>query len=256
MLEKLEHTLTDSIARFAPWLSPLPTAYLTARATIVHLAWPMALGVVAGLIIECLGLAAINTALELYDYNRSRRKTDPAGPLWIAVALTGVYFVAVTSLTVMLDTFPAWAAGAPLVFPLLSMAGVTVVALRADHRRRLEMIQAERSERSERRSAHHSQVQSLTVHSGRGAIDNVNSPVNDEAFTMANLDRANTARRHGRDEVLNIALAFLREHPDASLNEIGQAAGRSKAWAAGATNELEATGRIHRNENGWHVVEA
>ena len=92
MLERIERALTDLIARFAPWLSPLPTAYLSARATILHLAWPVALGVVAGVIIESLGLAAINTALELYDYNRSRRKTDPAAPLWIAVGLGLVYF--------------------------------------------------------------------------------------------------------------------------------------------------------------------
>ena len=114
---------------------------------------------------------------------------------------------------------------APLMFPLLSMAGVTVLALRADHRRRLDAIQAERAERSERRSVSRPGVVPLIIHVNDEAAVNVNG----ETFTEPNLNKANAVRRQSRAEAMTAALAFMQQNPDASLAEIGQAAGRSKA---------------------------
>src|SRR3972149_10994542 len=123
--ENLERTLTDGVSRVVPWLTPLPTAFLTGRATVNHLHWPDVLGVVVGLIVEGFGLGAVNTALELYNYNRSRRKSDPPAPLWIALIVLAVYFVAVTGLTGLLGTPPNLSVYAPLLFPTLSIAAVT-----------------------------------------------------------------------------------------------------------------------------------
>ena len=69
----LEGVAVDLVARAGPWLSPLPTAYLTARATLVHLEWPLAVAVAAGMVIEFLGLAATSTALTLRAYNGTKR---------------------------------------------------------------------------------------------------------------------------------------------------------------------------------------
>jgi hypothetical protein len=240
--ERLEGNVTDVVARFSPWLSPLPTAYLTGRATILHLNWPMPLGVAAGLVVEFLGLSAINSALELYNYNRNKRKSDPRAPMWIAVILIVVYFGAVTVLTVLLDTVPEWSPLAPLVFPLLSMAGMSVLALRADHRRRLDKIA---SDRSERRSGDRSGHRSVT---GQGAGD-----VTGLTGQIGETDRANQVRKQGREEALAALLGFLAEHPEASFNEIGKAVGRSKTWAIAETNGLTAAGKLHRNGQGWEV---
>lgn len=129
----------DWIADTAPWLAPLPTAYLVFRNTMLHLSWPWPVAGAAGAIVEALGLVAIHTALEFREHNRGLRDGDPRhAPFGLAAGMISLYFVIVTALTVLLDTAPTMAQYAPLIFPLLSVAGVTLLAIRADHRRRVE----------------------------------------------------------------------------------------------------------------------
>lgn len=143
----IETTATNFVARLAPWLSPIPTAYLVGRATLIHLLWPLPVAIIAAVIIEGLGLSAINTALELREYNANRRKSDPGAPFILALALACVYFATAITLTVALDTLPTLARYAPAIFPILSLCGVTVLALRSDHKRRLEAIEADKQAR-------------------------------------------------------------------------------------------------------------
>jgi hypothetical protein len=146
-IAKIEANATNAVARVAPWLSPVPTAFLIGRATLVHLTWPLPVAVVAAVVVECLGLSTINTALELREYNASRKKSDPVAPFAVALVLAGVYFATAITLTVALDTLPLLARYAPAIFPILSLCGVTTLAMRADHRRRLDAIVGERAER-------------------------------------------------------------------------------------------------------------
>jgi len=145
-LDAIEHAATDLVARVAPWLSPLPTAYLVGRATVLHLAWPVEVGIVAAVIVECLGLATTVTALDLREYNASKRKTDPVAPFPLAAMLVGVYLVVAVVLTVALDTVPMLATYAPALFPGLSLAGMMILALRHDHARRLAAIAESKAE--------------------------------------------------------------------------------------------------------------
>lgn len=87
---ELENLAVDLVAKVAPWCAPLPTAYLVGRATVVHLGWPDAVGIVAAVIVESLGLATAATALELREYNQGRRKSDPAAPFILAAGLVGM----------------------------------------------------------------------------------------------------------------------------------------------------------------------
>lgn len=258
----IERKLTDLVARVAPWLAPLPTAYLTGRATVAHLHWPVWLGGAAGLIIESLGLAAVNTALELYEYNQTRRKTDPAAPFWLAALLAGVYFAAVTGLTVLLDTRPAWSVYAPLVFPLLSMAGATALALRSDHARRLETIAQERADRLAARSAARAGDRSGTGQGDRSVTGQEGRSVTGREAGqdpgqltpgLTALDRVNARARASKAEATSDLLAYLADHPEASYREAGAAVGRSKAWAIGVVGELEQAGRVKRNGQGWEI---
>lgn len=150
-MQSVESRLTDIIAGLSPWLAPIPTAFLVGRATAEHLAWPVPVAICAALIVESLGLAATNTALTLREYNARRRKTDPRAPFSLAAALVGGYIAIAILLTVALDVLPGLARYAPAIFPALSLAGVTVLALRADHARRLEAIAQERQERKAER---------------------------------------------------------------------------------------------------------
>lgn len=156
---QIETTAIDAVARFAPWFAPLPTAYLVGRASIRHLTWPLAIAVIAALVIESLGLATTATALELYEYNQSKRKSDPKAPFVLAAVLVGIYIVVGVGLTVVLDTVPKLAVYAPAIFPALSLCGITVLALRGDHRRRLAAIAQVKMERKETRQARRAEKQ-------------------------------------------------------------------------------------------------
>lgn len=150
-----EVLLVAVIARIAPWLPPLPTAWLVYDRTSRYLGWPDWTAGAAAIAVECLGLLTTVTALELYTYNQEKLKTEPRAPLAIPLALVGVYFLVAELLTVGLDLLPRLAAGegisvitlAPAMFPPLSLVGMLLLATRTDQRRRL----AENREEKERR---------------------------------------------------------------------------------------------------------
>jgi len=144
-----ESKITSLISRLSPWLAPAPTAYLVGRATMQHLGWPFLVAFIAAIIIECLGLTTVATTLELREYNLTKRKSDPVAPFTLAAFMAGSYLVVAIGLTVMLDIAPVLSVYAPAIFPLLSLAGVTVIALRNDHQRRLTPILEEKRKRLE-----------------------------------------------------------------------------------------------------------
>jgi len=65
---------------------------------------------------------------------------------------------------------------------------------------------------------------------------------------------ANRARASNKDQALRALLAFYRSNPNATLKEAGAAIGRSKSTVSNYLDELETTGRIHRNGQGIKVI--
>ena len=86
-MNNLEKNAVRVVAKLAPWLAPLPSAYFVARSAMIHLALPLPVAIVVAAIIETLGLATVHTALWAYDWNAHKRKTDPTAPTGLAVAL-------------------------------------------------------------------------------------------------------------------------------------------------------------------------
>jgi len=145
----LESRLISLVSKLAPWLATFPTAWAIGVAVNVHLGWPLLVAIITGVSVETLGVASAATALDLYSYQRGKRKSDPDSPVLLGVALVALYFVAVIALTVVLDGNPFLA-----VFPLLSLAAVGNLALRADQSARLAQIEIERTQkRTERAQA-------------------------------------------------------------------------------------------------------
>ena len=68
-------------------------------------------------------------------------------------------------------------------------------------------------------------------------------------------DAARPSQPLSRTAALDVLLTYLDDHPDASLAEVGTAIGRSKSTAGVYVNELQATGRLHRNGHGWEVLD-
>ena len=244
---ELETLAVDLVAKIAPWGAPLPTAYLVGRATVVHLGWPDAVGVVAAVIVESLGLATAATALELREYNESKRKSDPAAPFALAAVLVGLYLAVAVSLTVALDIWPALAVYSPALFPGLSLAGVLVLAIRADHRRRVGAIEAVKQERKASR-----QARRQSVRQGAGVQPSTNAPNNGNRY--ADLDRLQAGRKAKRDARLDTLLTFYRDNPGAAIVDAGRAVGVSRQTVYTYLGELESAGRVRKDGNGWEVV--
>lgn len=249
-LDQLESTAVDIVAKIAPWVAPLPTAYLVGRATVLYLRWPPFVGVLAAVIIECLGLASTSTALTLWDYNQSKRKLDPSAPFALAFVLVGVYFVVATGLTVVLDIAPNLATYAPAIFPTLSLTGVTVLAIRADHRRRLVAVMADKNERSQKRSQRRSKIGQGT----RQATGQEIATDQAQAVSLDSLTIANQTRKASKEEAMTDLVEFFERNPGASYSVAGQAVDRSKSWVVNAVKDLEAAGRMRRNGNGVEVL--
>ena len=139
--------LTDTVSNLSPWLAPLPTAYVVYDATAVVLGWPAWVAGVAAVIIETIGLATVHTGLQLFAYNRKKRKSDPDAPTWLAWAITAAVLIAQSILIIVLESRPVL-----LVFQVFSLAAVVNLALRADHDARLAAIAEERAQRAQERT--------------------------------------------------------------------------------------------------------
>src|SRR5512139_1682704 len=133
----LERNTVEIVANVAPWLAPLPTAWLIYERTMAHLGWPVSIAAIAGLTLELLGVGILATWLELYNYNQGKRKSDSPAPTWMAGILVALYFATAEALTFALDVWPVAAVVAPALFPVLSVAAFALLALRANHRQRL-----------------------------------------------------------------------------------------------------------------------
>jgi hypothetical protein len=242
-LGQAEALATDAVAKVAPWAAPIPTAYLVGRATVEHLHWPNAVGVAAAVVVESLGLATTATALELRGYNQGKRKSDPVAPFTLAAVLVAVYLAVAVGLTVALDIAPALAVYSPAIFPLLSLCGVTVLALRGDHRRRMEAIETVKKERKARRQK---KRQAPVMESSRIASKDGKNDVK--------IDVLQAGRRQAKAARLDALLDFYLDAPNAGPTAAGRAVGVTRQTVYTYLDELETAGRLSRDNGRVKVL--
>ncbi|MCZ7673868.1 MAG: DUF2637 domain-containing protein [Chloroflexi bacterium] len=72
---------------------------------------------------------------------------------------------------------------------------------------------------------------------------------------LGTLDHANAVRVANKTEAQDALLAYLADHPDASLAEAGAAIGRSKSTIGVYVRELSESGQLHKNGHGWEIVD-
>lgn len=226
MIRRIETTLTDTAAALIPWLAPLPSAWLVGAASIEYLSWPLPVAIVTAVIVEGLGISSMSTALELREYNQAKRKTDPAAPAWLAAILAGVYLLTAVSLTVFLDLLPSLAHVAPAIFPGLSLVGAVLLALRADHRRRLAAIAQDKAERK----------------AARQAVSTVKRKVSSVKV-----------RQPSSVKVDSLLDAYL-DNPLLTPTQAAQALGVSRQTIYTYLEQLEQAGTIRRNGHGVEVL--
>jgi len=251
-IDNFENGAIDLVAKVAPWFAPIPTAYLVGRATVNHLEWPVAIGVLAAGVIESLGLVTCATALDLYQFNQNRRKNDPPAPFWLAAFLIFLYFIVAVLLTVVLDTQPSWSVIAPSIFPFLSLAGVTVIALRKDYQKRLQRIADEKAERkAERQVNHEFQRQDLNSLFEPSASNKMSN----NGHLDMNLNRLQAGRKAKLDNRLDKLLDAFRVNPSMGISDAARVLNVSRQTIYSYIDQLEHSGKIRRNGHGVEVLE-
>jgi hypothetical protein len=237
LLKDAEGAVVGAAAGIGPALAPIPTAYAVGHSVVVNLGWPTWLGYVAAAVIELLGLAAANTALMLRDYNASKRKSDPRAPFELAAALAGTYLVATVMLAVLLDAMPALARWTPAVFPLLSLSGMSVLALRSDHRKRTAAVAQDRARRRNMRKERRQRQRKVAQDSANIAQGSV----------KVAQDLTLSERR--------VALLDLwRQGEGEVFAQVAPRFGVSRQTISNDFAALEARGRVRRNGQGIEVL--
>lgn len=175
MIAAIERILIETIARLAPWLAPIPSAYFVGRSSIEHLGVRVDIAIIIAVVIEILGISTIHNALWMADWNQTKRKSDPGAPTLVAISLTGVYFVATIGIIVFLETLPQLATYAPALFPFLAVVGGVNLALVARQLRREKAVEEERRMRRMERSGR------MTVRDAfrERVVDALTAPLND-----------------------------------------------------------------------------
>jgi len=146
-----ERVILDLVAAFTPWLAPIIPAYLAYRNMVGVLAFPNWLALVGGAVVEFLGLAAVHTTFQFWNWNATN--AGAKAPTLIAGATGAFYLLIVLSVNVILEagTVPATQTLAKTLLSLISVAAGIVLALRAQHSRRMaDKVNDEKEAQAER----------------------------------------------------------------------------------------------------------
>ena len=180
MNNKLENTLLNFVAGVSPWMAPLIPTYYAAYNAYTYLTkgheWYDGLAVVVvALVVECIGLAGVHTAIQFWNWNRTKLKTEDEAPLRLAVAAVIFYVVIIILVNAMLDFFhvadpallPYVEIVAVALLSLLALNSALIVALRAGQGERERKAQESKAERTKFRKENSRKVtEETTVLSG------------------------------------------------------------------------------------------
>lgn len=155
MTQAAEGTLLDNVAATTPWLAPLLPASIAYANMREWLGFDVWLAFVGALVIEFLGLAAVHTSFQLWQYNETKNQSEEAAPFYWAVGAVVVYLGIVILVNVILEAanVTAWTSAAvasiaaKALLSLLSIVAAFVLALRSQHARRLAVKQEAHEDR-------------------------------------------------------------------------------------------------------------
>jgi hypothetical protein len=154
----LETTLADNVAATVPWLAPLIPAAIAYDHMVSVLLFAPWLAFVGAAVVELLGLSTVTTAVQFWQHNNlslqaidsgsssslSQSGPEERAPFWIAFAAATFYFLVVITVNVLLDEAGGIARLAKGLLSTLSIVGALTVAIRSQHRRRVdEQVEAE-----------------------------------------------------------------------------------------------------------------
>lgn len=218
-MENLERLPLAIVTMVGPWLTPIIPAYFVAISIRDYLNAPLAVAVIAGLVLEVVGIAGIANSTRAYLWNQSKRKIDKPAPLGLSLAAVSVYFVTALLLTVALELYVDLAAIAPGMFIILSVSSGLILVLASHQRLRERRVAEDKLARKTKRVP--------VLDAGMEREKNGNGAGNIPAFGA--FVTANTRER---------AWAILAERPDISGADLGRALGKSESLGRKLRAEL------------------
>lgn len=138
----LEGIFTDTVTRLAPILAPLPPAFSVYTA-MAKAETPYWIALATALAVELIGMFSSKVAIQSWNWNRSRLKTEPTAPFSLTVTMAAIYFIVVLVLALSIEI---WTQSLIILYPgFVIIAAATYVsnAINGD----LTMWQRERDER-------------------------------------------------------------------------------------------------------------
>ncbi len=158
LIAYLESSAIDLVSATTPWLAPVIPASQTYLHAINSLKYSEPIAFVAALAVEFLGLAAVSTAVEFWNYNdalsarkearvqllkgedkkRAKERRVVGAPFQLAAGSGLFYIVVILTVNVLLDwgkPFPQVAAN--VLLSLLAVPAAVIIAIRSQHRRKL-----------------------------------------------------------------------------------------------------------------------
>jgi len=146
----LEGIFTDTVTRLAPILAPLPPAFSVYTA-MDRAATPYWIALCTALAVELIGMFSSKVAIQSWNWNRSRLKTEPVAPFNLTVAMAAVYFIVVLLLALSIEI---WTQSLIILYPgFVIIAAATYVSnaingdLNAWQRERDERLQQQKEKR-------------------------------------------------------------------------------------------------------------
>lgn len=147
----------DLLGLAVPLAAPLVPAYLTATAIIEHYpallhidkGWVIAMALIAGAVIEVLGILSIETMFDMRTFNATVQDGDEHAPFEAARAAVGFYLLLVIALVILLKIWPFLALWSLAPLTILGFITSWVMVLRKQHSERVfkaEMSHVEQSE--------------------------------------------------------------------------------------------------------------
>lgn len=170
-MNNLENKLLNFVAGLSPWLAPLIPTYFAAYNAYYYLAkgkdwWDVGMVVAIALVVEFIGLAGVHTAIQFWNWNRVKLKTDDAAPLAMSVLAVVFYVTIVILVNAILDYFavadpsrlPYVKIAAVGLLSLLALNSALIVALRAGQSERERKAEESKAERSKKRAESYRKV--------------------------------------------------------------------------------------------------
>jgi hypothetical protein len=250
--------IEDRVLQYLPLLAPVPTAWMVGVATATVLHFPLPIAIVSSLIIEGLGFVAVNTAMQMRDFNQRLSATEKTQKMQVPVAqayaATALYIVVALAMTVMLHVFPQMVVYAPVPFIIMGVAGAWMYALRADFAAKVQERDTGRAQakqtRADKKQASKAVAGASTDKQGVQVARKLQVQGRQVARKADKL-QVQASKQPVQDEAL---LVIWRDKPKASDRQVAEQFGTSRQAIQQRREKMVKQGAIRMGNDGVEII--